>query len=812
MMRNQPKVALRLSVLAVHGALLALAAPLAFAQADVAELTQPKNSIEVGAMNVSRDSAPFGQYTGLDKKGGYLIGNVELRGGGYDSVNDARRWAITGTDLGLDSRNLSAEYRDQGKFRINFGYDELLSHKSDTYQTPYSGAGGNSLTLPSTWSLLRTSTTQGNALPTTGLDVGNTAGGLTAADLAAFQKVDLKTKRKKTDLGFSFDLDTRWSISASVRHEDKDGLQAIGQTFYSTSGGQVTLPNPIHYTTDQLNLSLNFKGENYFSNLSYYGSIFKDDITSVSYSNAFQVYSPGSTTTGAAPLFGRFATAPDNTFHQLNWSGGYNFSKTTKLVADIGYSRARQNESFIPATSFDLGTVGNAASAVAAQPNSSLNGLVVNKNVSIKLTAKPMKDLSLAASYKYDDRDNRTPVGLYAYRWGDVVANATADLRNFNTPYSRKVDTLNLVADYALGNGQAVKGSYNYERTDRSCGTLYPASTAAVPAGWSGRTTECVNVPKTKEDTLGLEYRKTMGDTLTGRIGISESRRRGDNYMLDVTQGGTSVVNGVNVSYYQTDIAAMQRFNYANRDREKVRGSINWEATKELALSAGLDYKRDKYPAMLSDPSGWTYGLEHSNGWALNLDASYQVNENLGFNAYYSYDEMKSLQRGNNTTSASGNYLLTHWTADIKDKTDTFGLGFKAGGLMGHKLELTGDLSYSRSRSPIGTAPDAGMCNIVGGTVCVAGVGLLPLPESFADATSLKLAAKYTLDKVSAVRVTYQYARLKSSDYAYLGLQPGAANNYSATYGAYSVLMPTMEQAPNYSVNVVGISYIYSFK
>ena len=60
--------------LAVQGALLVmLAMPLAtYAEEDdVAALVQPTNSLEVGVGNTSTDSAKYGEYNGLDKKGAY---------------------------------------------------------------------------------------------------------------------------------------------------------------------------------------------------------------------------------------------------------------------------------------------------------------------------------------------------------------------------------------------------------------------------------------------------------------------------------------------------------------------------------------------------------------------------------------------------------------------------------------------------------------------------------------------------------------------------------------------------------------------
>jgi len=70
--------------LAVQGALAAMCVLSAMAQAaddEVTALTQPTNTIEIGVENVSRTSAKFGEYTGLRKSGGELIGNFSVSGG-----------------------------------------------------------------------------------------------------------------------------------------------------------------------------------------------------------------------------------------------------------------------------------------------------------------------------------------------------------------------------------------------------------------------------------------------------------------------------------------------------------------------------------------------------------------------------------------------------------------------------------------------------------------------------------------------------------------------------------------------------------
>jgi hypothetical protein len=66
----------------------------------------------------------------------------------------------------------------------------------------------------------------------------------------------------------------------------------------------------------------------------------------------------------------------------------------------------------------------------------------------------------------------------------------------------------------------------------------------------------------------------------------------------------------------------------------------------------------------------------------------------------------------------------------------------------------------------------------------------------------LKLTGQYAIDSKSAVRLLYWFQRLRSSDYAYDGMQ----------FGTITSVIPTNEQASNYNVNVVGISYVYRWQ
>ena len=128
---------------------MALAACPGTALAQDEPQTTPTSTVDVGVGPVTEGSYKAGEYNGLAKQGAFLIGNVDLRSRtAFDSAS-ALRWRIKGIDLGLETRSLTAQVGVQGRFRVRFGFDELLRNRSDSYQTPYDGTGTNVLTLPS---------------------------------------------------------------------------------------------------------------------------------------------------------------------------------------------------------------------------------------------------------------------------------------------------------------------------------------------------------------------------------------------------------------------------------------------------------------------------------------------------------------------------------------------------------------------------------------------------------------------------------------------------------------------------------------
>ncbi len=760
MIRNDPRLARRALAVAINGALLVAGAggrP-ALAQT-VDELTKPASTIEVGVGYVSDDSYKFGEYNGLYRKGTYLIGGFDARGGGTFDSDSAFRWRATGTNLGLDNREIIGDFGEQGRFRIDFGYNELRRNYSDTFVTPFRGGGSDTLTLEGYPAV--------SARPATGADnwanIQNPSP--SAAITSRLENFKVDTQRAQSSLGGSFFLMPGLQFTASAKHETKDGTKLTGTAFGGFRGA--LLPEPISYTTDQFEAGVNWVGSDAHAQVGYYGSIFNNDIPLYTAANPFA----GNALAPDAKDRIYKGTMPDNQFHQLNLAGGYKFSPSTRLTVTASYGRGTQNAPFVitPTT----GTV----------PEQSLHGEVIRKNVDMRFTMRPLRSLNVLVAYKYDDRDNRTSSNTYSH--GEADAAGTTP--HTNEALSKRVHQLNVEADYGFGRGQAVKGAYEWQRIERSCGGPEP---------------DCFDTARTTENTLRAEYRNALTAALNGRISYAYSQRRTSDYE-DLTPS-----------------AGARRSFLADRNRDRVRAALNFQATDELSLATTLDFNRDDY-------TDTRYGLEKTRTWALNLDATYAFSETLSVTGYYTYEDLDASINGN-AASPPGTAPIPpvcgtingtvqpinadrdpcrDWFVTPKDKVHTLGAGLRNRGLLGGKLDLSADLTYARARSPI---------NMTGATYYSSGTQLVYVPAtSFPDVRNwmvdLRLSGRYALDPTSGVRVMYQFRKLHAEDWHWDAYSAFGITAVQAYIGAQLPGNGPLV-APNYDVHVIGIIYQKTFR
>jgi MtrB/PioB family decaheme-associated outer membrane protein len=658
----------------------------------VKALVEPTNVTELGVGHVGTGSAKFGEYNGLDSKGALATGTIDWRGGGAFNSDSARRWRVSGTDLGLESRKLELEYGVQGKFKLTGGYKELLHNLSDSYTTPYSGVGTGNLTLPSNWIkpiVPQVSATAVNyrALSATA-GTGNSVAGaasaaqlatlaaIRAADLPAIRSVDQKTKRTAYKVGFSYLLSKQWELTGDLQREDKKGTRPIG-TVASASGFEsvVILPDPIDTRTASFKLGVGYTGDKSLLQLSYRGVSFANAI------NGMYWQDPSNTT-----VINHQSSAPSNNFHQLALSAVYKFSRTTRLALNGSYGRNTQNDNFMVDTRLPIGV-----------PRTSYNGLVLTRSYNVKLTSRPLPDLSLAAEYKLDDRSDRSPVNTYVHydinqaptgasSFNSALGLAAGFLGSnvnikANRPMSKQLKQYRLSGEYALGMKNSLAAELQREDIERHC---YQS--------WI----DCADAPTSLENSLRLSWRSSLTERFSTKLEVGHMKRDVDynvnawlafvpmakvipgsptvgatmsayDYLRATGLSGWGPIAGFPATalsgnaaiftpnnniiaqslYGSRDQAAenpgMRRYNMADRNRDLLRVSFDWGITDSFSLSGNADLNRDKYPETV-------YGLTDARSSMVGLDASYLWNSVLTLGAYYTRENQKGNQ-------ASWNYV-----------------------------------------------------------------------------------------------------------------------------------------------------------
>ena len=793
-MKNTSSFKLSAIGLAVQISLMAVSFSANAEDSEVQALITPSNSIEAGLTNVSTDSAKFGEYNGLSKSGPTAISNFSLRGGdSYGMKDGLSRWSAEGVNLGGTSRSLGFSVGEQGNWTLEGGYDELRHVITDTYQTPYLGTmGGGRFVLPSSFGVINTNNTSTqvqNTESTTrlGSAVPFGAQAMTSSQQASFQLMEVYSGRKNYNLTWKMEVSPQMGIRVDYGHLVQDGAKltsaytdkanAFSVGGSSTANGIVVLPMPTNYTTDNVNLAVNWAGQD--STLTYgtQMSSFTNAVNGLKFSNPFYSNSTTSPTgtnlTGASgfPL-DTLSTAPSNLAGQFFINGTHKFSSATKLTA--GFTRGQNSQNSAYASD---------ATAVST-PVTSLSGLVVTTHYDAKLTHQINKDVALFTSYRFNDRDNRTKVYQYDFLPVNQLTTGTVN-HALNTPVSTRRTQYDLGADWKLDSARSIRFAFDQDNYDRSCdnqaaynnvGAL--ASGVQTPyytAGYS-----CVQVPHSKESKESVSYRSRANDTLNYSVGYTHADKKSD----------------VNGSYYNPmkadveglNVAGFLAYFQASRKQDALKSSVNWQATEVLDLSISGKYATDKY-------GDSTYGVQKGSTWSLNLDGTYALSDDSSVTGYYTLQH-RQREMLNSTTGSQP------WLNTLHDNDVTVGLSFKRSGLMQSKLKLSGDISTTNAISGYATDKATSASTACATTPGTSGWTCGNTPDINTRLLRLKLGAEYSIDKDSKFLVSALHQRLQSDDPYY--------NFYQFGYNGTGAL-PTGQQSGSYNVNVISMGFLHNF-
>ena len=560
-------------------------------------------TVEAGVGIVSDASNRYGDYTGLQRKGAYALlgGTLRQRGddGGFVDV--------TAADLGVDARSVDARGGREGLYALRLGYREVPRHLADTAATPFSGVGSGTLTLPA------------------GYPAGSTALMPLASTL---QPLDLGFKYQRFDLGGTMLAGDRWSYSVDLRRDVRDGTRATSGSFFANA---TQLPAPLDQTTDQLEAAARYTTHDLQASLAYEVSLFRNREPSLTWDSPFTPVVAGATR-------GQLALAPDNQFHQLSATAGYDITPTVRASAQLAVGRATQDEAFVPATL--NGTL------PTALPASSLDGVVDTFNGSVRVTAALTPTLKLQASYARDVRENRTEVRSYTLIDTDMFAAGTRS----NTPFTFKRDRLKLGGDYRGPGSWRFNAAIEEDDVERNY-------------------TEAV---KTRETTVWGRAAVRPLDNLSLSLKLLHGERNHSTY-------GTAIWFGL------PENPLLRKFNLADRQRNSAALRAEFNPTEAITLGASIDYANDRYGESV-------VGLTAARDVAYGADVSAVLTERTQASAYAQTELMRSRMSG----SALG--AAADWRASDKDRVTVLGFSIRHAAIV-DKLDVGVEATASRTRS-----------------------------------------------------------------------------------------------------------------
>lgn len=467
------------------------------------------------------------------------------------------------------------------------------------------------------------------------------------------------------------------------------------------------LTDPINQTTRQLDAVLGYTGEKLQFSGGYYGTLFDNHNTVLNVPNS--------------TVATQMALPPGSQSHQLHLSGGYSFTPTTRGTFKLAYSKATQDEAFFaPAT---------------RNTRTDLDGAVDTALVQVGIVARPMPKLTLTGNLRYEDRDDQTPLALYN------SAGATSFYDGFNQPSSIRTLVGKLEASYLLPMNFRVTGGIDYDEKKRN--TFRVASVSQRE--------------RTDEQSYRLELRRSMSRNVTGALAYIHSERDGSPFLTSVRFNDTPGSN------------LIAPINLADRERDKLRLSVNWQATEQMSLQFRVDESRDDY----GQRDGSILGAREGRASAYSVDAAYALSDDWQATAWISRDDTRYEQLTRTTP----------WQANLRNVGDSFGLGVRGKPLS--RLEVGGDLSHhdmrdeNRQYAFSGAAADA-------------------IPDYSTKRTRLNLFAKYEMKKNVDLRLNYVYDRFRTDDWTWT----------TWTYSDGSQLLENPKQA----VHFIGFTVNYRFQ
>jgi MtrB/PioB family decaheme-associated outer membrane protein len=360
--------------------------------------------------------------------------------------------------------------------------------------------------------------------------------------------------------------------------------------------------------------------------------MFRNDDSALTWQNPFTPLVPGATQ-------GQLALPPDNEFHQILGTIGYQIDPKMRVSGELAFGRMKQNDAFLAATL-------NPNLAVPVLPATSLSGSADTLDAALRLSYAVDERLRLAAAVIHNDRDNNTPSLAWPIVSTDMFVTPGTRI---NLPYSFTRDQAKLSGDW--------RGPGSWR--------------VAAGADWDSQHRTLQETSRTNEGTVWGRVRVQPDETLGVEAKLAYSDRNNNNY--DIVPSVDPPQNPL-----------MRKYNQADRRRNAASVRADLNVAEGVSIGANVEGTDDDY-------RNSTVGLTGAHSVSGGVDASAAVGENTRLRGYAQGQIIRSSMNG------SQSFSTPDWTGRSKDELTTVGIGITQTALMKGKLDVGADLALMRS-------------------------------------------------------------------------------------------------------------------
>jgi len=636
--------------------------------------------------------AKFTEYKDLKENGG-VYGRARL-----NLDTDKYFFNLDAGDFAYGTQYYNVEGGMWGKFKFDAFYDQIPHNLTFDARTFFLGAGHYSLT------------------------------GVPNTNVATWNTFDYSVDRKQYGGGFKVNMMKPFFFDVSYQRENRDGMKPAGIAPGSPGDFSLELPEPIHYTTNNLKAEAGYAKKPLFLSLGFIYSNFNNDHNQLNFTHPI---APFPTDTLTLP--------PDNEYYKGFFKGALYLPLNSAINVNLGYSSARSDASLLNSF-FDTGAPTN---LILSKPN--FDGRIDTQSASLVLTSHPLRFLNAKIYGSYYKTDNKNDM-IFQDAPGSGLP------IEFNKPFEYKKWAGGIDLGFKLPANFYLNGGYQYIQTDRKVEGLEFLESDPTELAIEQE----LIPPDNKDNLLSADLKWSGLDFLTAKVGYQKLFRSAE--------------------FQSATIPNNRRYAYSAQNRSTYRASVDIFPIENLNFTLDYLYKITDYKE--------NFGLKKDKREEFDVSADYTIGK---IAKVYGFGDIEYIRLSQPEQCQSP---LGEWSADQKDRGYGYGVGAEVY-VIPKKLTLMFQYDYVKSNgnvdftlSPQLFAGGTGL-----GPTTGANNQSIDIPN-WDDYTlySFKVKAVYNFTKSFAASLGYVYQRFKYSDAQldnYNFTPSGSATNSAYLTGAY---------------------------